>query len=47
MDGFAILGGFDDKTEGTVGRNAPTLRIRGIAVLGGVEAKTVRSRGKK
>jgi len=35
----AILGGFVDKTDGNVPAGAPTLIIRGSAIMGGVEVR--------
>lgn len=40
-DGSAILGGFEDQLEqaGSTDPNAPVLRLRGFAFMGGVEVK--------
>jgi len=40
-DGVAILGGFEDRMDETrsVGRDAPIVRITGVAILGGVSAQ--------
>lgn len=58
-DGFGIMGGFEhraDPTAATPGANAPTLKITGFALMGGVEiaerlpgesAKAARKRQKK
>lgn len=42
-DGFAIMGGFDDVPNGLVSSdpNAPLIRIRGLALMGGVEVRVV------
>ena len=41
-EGLGILGSFEDKTEvhGPIPEHAPTVRIRGIALMGGVEVST-------
>ena len=38
VDGMALCGGFEDKTDAPLRRNpdVPTLRVRGLALLGGV-----------
>lgn len=40
-DGSAVLGGFEDQLEqaGSTDPNAPVLRLRGFALMGGVEVK--------
>ena len=42
-DGFAIMGGFDDAPSAltTVDPNAPVIRVRGLAIMGGVEVRVV------
>ncbi len=42
-DGFAIMGGFDDAPNAHVSSdpNAPVIRIRGLAIMGGVEVRVV------
>jgi hypothetical protein len=42
-DGFAIMGGFDDAPNALVPAdpNAPVIRIRGLAIMGGVEVRVV------
>lgn len=42
VSGVPLMGGFDDKSAGTVDPDAPTLRVRGVAVMGGVEVKVPR-----
>lgn len=37
--GIPLMGGFDDHSSGMVDPNAPTLRIRGVAIMGGVDVK--------
>ena len=44
MSGLPIMGGFDDRSDGIVDDRAPTLRLRGVVVMGGVEVRTVRSK---
>ena len=41
VDGMAFLGGFDHSTDTPLRSNAdlPTLRVRGLALMGGVEVK--------
>ena len=34
-----LMGAFEDKTSQTVGSTGPTLRVRGTAVMGGIEVK--------
>jgi hypothetical protein len=40
-DGFAIMGGFEDQLKEPASRdpNAPLIRIHGMAIMGGVEAR--------
>src|SRR5690348_4795944 len=40
-DGVAFMGGFEDKLldAGAAGRDAPIVRVTGIAIMGGVEAQ--------
>jgi hypothetical protein len=40
-DGFAIMGGFEDQLREPASRdpNAPLIRVHGIAIMGGVEAR--------
>jgi hypothetical protein len=42
-DGVAILGGFEDRVDesGSAGRDAPIVRITGVAILGGVSAQVL------
>ena len=42
-DGFAFMGGFDDRVEdpGTAARDAPVVRITGLAIMGGVDARVL------
>ena len=42
-DGFAIMGGFDDAPTAltTTDPNAPLIRLRGFALMGGVEVRVV------
>jgi DUF1707 SHOCT-like domain len=42
MSGFPFMGGFEDHTEGMIDPSAPTLRVRGVAVMGGVEVRVPR-----
>lgn len=44
MSGLPIMGGFEDRSDGVVDDRAPTLRVRGVVLMGGVEIRTVRSR---
>lgn len=37
--GTPLLGGFDDKTDGGAGEDAPLLQITGAAIMGGVDVK--------
>lgn len=39
IDGTPLLGGFDDKTDGGGGPDAPLLRITGTVIMGGVDVK--------
>ena len=39
LTGFPIMGGFEDKTSGESDPGAPTLRIKGLVIMGGVEVK--------
>jgi hypothetical protein len=40
-DGFAIMGGFEDQLKEPASRdpNAPLVRVHGLAIMGGVEAR--------
>jgi hypothetical protein len=40
-DGFAIMGGFEDQLKEPASRdpNVPVIRVRGLAIMGGVEAR--------
>ena len=38
-DVFPLMGAFEDKTMQTAAPNAPALRVRGSAVMGGIEVK--------
>jgi hypothetical protein len=40
-DGFAIMGGFEDQLKEPASRdpNAPLIRVHGVAIMGGVEAR--------
>jgi hypothetical protein len=40
-DGFAIMGGFEDQLKEPASRdpNVPLIRVRGLAIMGGVEAR--------
>lgn len=42
-DGVAILGGFEDRVDesGAAGRDAPIVRITGVAIMGGVSAEVL------
>jgi hypothetical protein len=42
-DGFAFLGGFEDRVDdpGPIARDAPVVRLTGIAIMGGVEARVL------
>lgn len=42
VSGVPFMGGFDDKSAGMVDPQAPTLKIRGVAVMGGVDVKMPR-----
>ena len=39
VKGFAILGGYGDKTRGVAGEGRKVLIVRGTAIMGGVEVK--------
>lgn len=47
-DGFAIMGGFEDQLKEPASHdpNAPVIRVRGLAIMGGVECR-VADRGAK
>ncbi len=47
VNGIPVLGGFDNKTGGQRMPGAPTLRVRGLAVMGGVAVKTKKKRGRR
>ena len=42
-DGFAFMGGFEDRIDdpGAAPRDAPVVRITGIAIMGGVDARVL------
>lgn len=41
-DGFAFMGGFEDRVDDAgVSRDAPVVRITGVAIMGGVDAKVL------
>jgi hypothetical protein len=42
-DGFAIMGGFEDQLHNaaSLDPNAPLVRVRGLAIMGGVEARVL------
>jgi hypothetical protein len=42
-DGFAFMGGFEDRVDdpGPLARDAPVVRLTGIAIMGGVEARVL------
>lgn len=42
VEGIGIMGAFVDNARQTYGRDAPVLRIRGLALMGGVEVKARR-----
>lgn len=39
MQGVPIMGGFEDKTDHNPDEGAPVIRIRGLVLMGGVEAR--------
>ncbi len=39
VSGVPLMGGFDDRSSGMVDPDAPTLRVRGVAIMGGVDVK--------
>ncbi len=39
MEGVGIMGGFDDKAWQNFGPGSPVLRVRGVAIMGGVEVR--------
>lgn len=39
VNGFGFMGAFDDRTSGHYSEGAPTLRINGFALMGGVDIK--------
>ncbi len=47
VDGAGILGGFDHGPGGPADANAPVLKIKGVALLGGVSIKRKRRKGPK
>lgn len=47
VSGIPLLGGFGNSTEGSHDPHAPTLRVKGLAVMGGVDVETKRSKKKK
>ncbi|MFP4491264.1 MAG: LiaF domain-containing protein [Spirochaetaceae bacterium] len=47
VSGLPLLGGFGNSTEGSHDPHAPTLRIKGVAIMGGVDVETKRSKKKK
>jgi hypothetical protein len=41
-DGFAFMGGFEDRVDDAgVSRDAPVVRITGVAIMGGVDARVL------
>ena len=42
-DGFAFMGGFEDRIDdpGSAPRDAPVVRITGVAIMGGVDARVL------
>lgn len=40
VSGLPLLGGFGNSTEGSHDPHAPTLRIKGVAIMGGVDVET-------
>lgn len=38
---FPIMGGVDNKTSGVPAKGGPTLRIKGLAIMGGIDIKEV------
>ena len=44
-DGFAIMGGFEDQLKDAASNdpNAPVVRVHGLAIMGGVEARVAQS----
>jgi len=44
-DGFAIMGGFEDQLKEPASHdpNAPVIRVHGLAIMGGVEARVAES----
>ena len=44
-DGFAIMGGFDDQLKEPASNdpNAPLIRVHGLAIMGGVEARVAQA----
>jgi hypothetical protein len=45
--GFALFGGFDDKSDGVVREDVPTVTIRGLVLFGGVDIKMRRKKRKR
>jgi hypothetical protein len=46
-DVIPVLGGVDNKTESPTDPNSPTIRIRGFAILGGVDIKTKKKKTRR
>jgi hypothetical protein len=42
IEGFGFMGGFEHKAAGDAGPGKPVIRIRGLAVMGGVDVKRPR-----
>lgn len=42
VSGIPLMGGFDDRSAGMVDPNAPTLKVRGVAIMAGVDVKLPR-----
>jgi hypothetical protein len=39
VEGFGFMGGFDHKGGGNAGPGAPVVRVRGLAIMGGIDVK--------
>ena len=42
VEGFGLMGGFDHRAAGDAGPGRPVVRIRGLAIMGGVDVKRPR-----
>jgi hypothetical protein len=47
LEGIPILGGVEDKSDGVVDPSRPTLRVKALVLLGGVEVKKAKQKKKR